>query len=493
MMLKAIVKSRATPWLLLAATLAAAVVFVLRASGRKESLPPELQELSAAIQARGRDYGKGLELIVSGDPVMGRNLLASATDRMTNVAEECMRMEGCDIELFIDALSTVFEQQRIVLNNGEKARRSAASPTPSVPEQLTDQSPAIAAFPEMSRSVSLLRGIDLRELITLNVPVKSALNDWLTWNRPRLAEAYEQYLFLRKETAPIYEKADLPEALLFGLMAQETGAKVHAYSSAGAAGPLQFMPRTGRRYGLIRVGGFDMRLDPVASTRASAQYLNDQLARLNNELEKALAAYNGGESRLARLHRKLAGASFWDPELYYAVPSETRNYVPGVVAAAWLFLHPGEYGLEFPDLEVGTTAIMLTEDVSIGELTVCLGQEQNRNGWFRTLRNLNPRLSGDERIGAGEKMRMPSLLVPKYVERCTGDSPLLARARELHDAAYEQEEELVEYRVKRGDTLASIAGRFGCRSLGKLARMNGIKGPNYRIRVGQRLTFPGCS
>ena len=60
--------------------------------------------------------------------------------------------------------------------------------------------------------IKAVRGVDFEELITLNGPVKSALNDWLTWRRPKLADAYENYLFLRAETAPIFEKANLPEA-----------------------------------------------------------------------------------------------------------------------------------------------------------------------------------------------------------------------------------------------------------------------------------------
>ena len=432
--LKATLKARATPWLLLAATLTATAAFVLRVYQEKGFPNAELEELSLRIHERARDYWKGVRLIVSGDPVMGRNLLWSTTDRMSVAAEECMRMEGCGIDIFFDALSAVLQEQRTGTAEVVSAGVSRTSVPPAAQAQPTDQPWASPALPEMSRAVSLLRGIDLRELIILNGPVKSALNDWLTWNRPRLADAYENYLFLREETAPIYQKADLPEALLFALMAQETGVKVHAYSSAGAVGPLQFMPSTGMRYGLVYVGGFDMRLDPVASTKASAEYINDQLARFNNDVEKTLAAYNGGEGRLARLHRKLTSASFWDPELYYSVPTETRNYVPAVLAAAWIFLHREDYDLEFPELEVGTTTIVLKEEVSIGELTICLGQERNRSGWFRTLRNLNPRLKGDERIEAGEKIRMPSMLVPTYVERCAGSSPLLALARELHDA-----------------------------------------------------------
>jgi len=234
-------------------------------------------------------------------------------------------------------------------------------------------------------------------------------------------------------------------------MAQETGGKVHAYSSAGAAGPLQFMPATARRYGLGRVSGFDMRLDPVASTKASAVYLTALLRRFGNDLPKALAAYNVGESRLATLHRQLAGVSFWDAKLSEAVPIETRNYVPGVLAAAWIFLHAADYGLVSSGVEVGTTTIALREPVSIGELTVCLGPMQNRSGWFRTLRNLNPRMSGNERIDAGEKLRMPSMLVASYVEHCAGDSPLLARARELHDATDEKTGRF-DYPLPEGDT-----------------------------------------
>jgi hypothetical protein len=85
-------------------------------------------------------------------------------------------------------------------------------------------------------------------------------------------------------------------------------------------------------------------------------------------------------------------------------------------------------------VEIGTTTITLGEPVSIGELTICLGSEQNRSGWFRTLRNLNPRMSGNDRIDAGEKLRMPSMLVPSYMEQCAGASRLLAHDRELHDA-----------------------------------------------------------
>jgi len=446
--LQAIIRSRATPWLLLAVTLAATGVAALD-SRRRALASPELEELSADIHGRGREYVRGLELIVSGDRVMGDNLLASATDRLTALAEECVRLHGCDIEIFVRALGAAIEERHLAIGEARKTRGANPTAIPAVHERFVEQAPAAAPTPTATRKASARR-LDINDVITLNGPIKRALNDWLTWNRPQLADAYENYLFLREEIAPIYQKAELPEALLFALMAQETGAKVHSYSSAGAAGPLQFMPTTAIRYGLVRVSGFDMRLDPVAATKASAKYLTTQLGRFGNDLPKALAAYNGGESRLATLHRQLAGVSFWNAKLSDAVPIETRNYVPAVLAAAWIFLHAEDYDLGPSGLEVGTTAITLREPISLGELTICLGAEHNRSGWFRTLRNLNPRLSGNERIDAGERLRMPSMLVPRYVGDCAGNAPRLARARELHDATDEKQGRL-EYALQDGD------------------------------------------
>jgi membrane-bound lytic murein transglycosylase D len=338
-----------------------------------------------------------------------------------------------------------------------------------------------------------LDGADLCDVIQRNEPVAAALNDWLTWNRPALMEAYENYQFLRPKIWPIYEEARLPEALLFAILAKESGGKVHAYSRAGAAGPLQFMPRTGRRYGLGTQHGFDLRLDPVAATRASAAYLNDQLRLLKGDLAMVLAAYNGGESRLLRLQRKHDGAGFWDAPIRYALPKETRDYVPAVLAAALIFSHPEEYGVRFPSYENSISTVVLEHDASLGELAICLGPASDSEGWFRTLRNLNPRLDPEARVPARTSIEMPSVLVPVYAEQC-GDAGALAElARELHDAGYPARPEVIRYTVRRGDTLTAIATRFDCESVRTLAEVNRLRGPSYELRVGQRLNIPRCS
>jgi membrane-bound lytic murein transglycosylase D len=423
--IKAVATSRRTPWLLLALTLAAIGTAPAVPRLRASLAPPEVAVLTASIHDRGAEYVNGLELIVAGDPVMGGNLLASSTNRLSVLAEQCLRTRGCDAGVVTRAIGTAVEERL--------QRRASASFVSAVRTRLVATAASATATSPAPETPSPAPVADVVAAIPLNGPVKRALDDWLTWNRPQLVDAYENYLFLREQLAPIYADAHLPEAVLFGLLAQETGGKVHAYSSAGAAGPLQFMPVTARRYGLRPESGFDMRLDPVAATRASAAYLRALLARFGDDLSKALAAYNLGENKLASLQRGRDEPSFWDAKLSRAIPTETRLYVPGVLAAAWIFAHAADYGLGVP-FETGVTAITLKDPVSIGELTICLGSDVNHGGWFRTLRNLNPRMSGTTRMNAGTSFRMPSMLVPTYVEQCAGESRLLARARDLHDA-----------------------------------------------------------
>ncbi|MCB1611803.1 MAG: transglycosylase SLT domain-containing protein, partial [Xanthomonadales bacterium] len=287
------------------------------------------------------------------------------------------------------------------------------------------------------------------------------------------------------------QKADLPEALLFAILAKESAGRVHAYSRAGAAGPLQFMPATAQRFGLTR-NGFDERLDPAAVARANAAYVEEQLAAFNNDLELTLAAYNGGEGRMRRLAAKNPGKGFWSQRIFFALPAETRDYVPKVLAAAYLFLHPDEYGLRFPMVDSQLALLTLDRPLSLGEVAICLGQDERPEGWFRTLRNLNPRLKPEERLTVGATLRVPAKLVTAYGERC-GDEPFLARIAALQDARHPAGPTQVGYTVRRGDTLMAIARRTRCSSVEEVAKLNNIRGPKYALRVGQQLRLPTCS
>jgi membrane-bound lytic murein transglycosylase D len=369
---------------------------------------------------------------------------------------------------------------------------SDASPVSEVQEmdneesalELSSQKPSSY---QTAESQSLLRGKDLNELIELNEPVKAAMNDWLTRLRPALMDSYENYQYLRDKIAPIYEEAGFPEALLFALIATETGGKVHAVSSAGATGLMQFMSYTGKLYGLTVKDGFDMRLDPVEATKANVAFLNEQLDLLNQNLEKTLAAYNGGQNRLQKLERKLRGIDFWDSRFYNSLPNETRMYVPRILAAAWLFLHPEDYNLQFGSFRTETIRLILKQDTALDQLSICLGQAQGqRDGWFRTLRNLNPRLEPEDPIKAGEEIGIPIILKEAYEQNCL-EGDLAQMAYELHEAKFP---ELIIHTVVKGDSLAKIAELYHC-SAKEIAFINNLSAPKYSLRVGQKLKIPG--
>ena len=256
------------------------------------------------------EYGALLEQQAAGETV-DEEAFDAVRQRLQAAANECTATEACDPTRFLDLMFELLEEQNAALA-GQAVRietitqQQESLDAGELPRE-PGTSPFVAAMPELGNTVALLRGTDLRDIINLNGPVKAALDDWLTWMRPMLMDSFENYQYLQHQIAPIYEEAGLPEALLFAMIATETGGRAHSFSHAGAAGLLQFMPQTGRRYGLRTVDGFDMRLDPAAATKANVAYLNDQFEALSNGLENVLAAYNGGEHRMRRLHRQYGG------------------------------------------------------------------------------------------------------------------------------------------------------------------------------------------
>lgn len=452
-------------------------------------------ELGAAEVA----FEKALAEWLHADQDAGEDALNHARHNLDAVVAACVAQAECDVGRALAAQSRAIERMQLALV-GRRAPDSSEEVL--AVEALADAHPVVPLeqLPEVVRSVALLKGRKLDEVIRVNEAVKAAMEEWLTWMRPNLLDTHENYQYLRHRMWPVYESAGLPEALLFGLLAKESGGKVHAVSRAGAVGLLQFMPATASRYGLSRNGGFDERFDARRITEANVAYFNDQFRVFNDDLELALAAYNGGEGRVGRLAGG-GGHSFWEPRVYNALPPETRDYVPMVLAAAWLYLHPDDYGLVFPQIDASPSGITLERAASINELAVCMGQFGNARGWFRTLRNLNPRTEADTRIAAGTTLDVPKAAADAYAARCRSGL-LAARSVELHDARKPQatlSPQWAQRRAKSGDgkthvvqkgeTLHSISKRFGC-AVAPVAAANQLQAPQYLIRVGQRLNVP---
>jgi membrane-bound lytic murein transglycosylase D len=454
-----------------------------------------LNAVYADIDRATQRFDQSVTLYADGDVEGARREYDGARADLVALGERCIATAGCEVRRVIAAQDALLlRQARFLTGNTE----DAAPVDDEAAARDEGESPLVQALPQAARTVSMLNGRDLAKVIELNEPVKAALEEWLTWMRPQLLDTWENYQYMRGEMFPAYERSGLPEALLFGIMAKESNGKVHAVSRAGAAGPLQFMPATGARFGLNRGGSFDLRFDPAESARANAAYLNERFGELNNNLALALAAYNGGEGRIARLSSRGA-KDFWSPAVFNALPPETREYVPMVLAAAWLFLHPERYNLSLPTLDTRPASITLTQATSLNEIAVCLGQHGNPRGWFRHLRNLNARWEPTTRLAAGTRLALPLAAFGAYQRHCEAGE-MLAMSRELHDARppvpppaaiARRAAPAGTYVVRNGDSLHAIAKARRC-SVKTLASANGIKAPRYLIRAGQKITLSGC-
>lgn len=449
------------------------------------------------VDAVVKNYQQARALYEDGDDSKAL-LMTKSLEDLEELANQCFKLKKCSKTKIISTYEQLIKRNDIVNINAI--------------------SPGLEPYtmPALDSTVKLLSGQNLELLIRYNEPIQAAISTWLSTQRSFFLESWVNYQYMRYLMAPEYEKAGLPEALLFGIMTKESGGKVHSISKAGATGPLQFMPATGTRFGLGYSNGYDMRYDPQYAARANAAYMNERFAELNKSLEMAVAGYNGGEGRARRIHNEFGGASFWNENVYKEWPAETRDYVPAVIAAAWLFLHGKAYGLNFPKIDTAQSQFTLAKASSINELTICLGNPGNQNTWFRVLRNLNPGYEPSQFIRQGTVLRAPKKLVDSYQAHCisgaraelastlvrSNKTPVFAVAEvaqqdNVNKDVIENSENTtgkrsVKHTVEQGETLMSISRQYDC-SISKLIQGNDLSPPDFAIYPNQELKLVGCS
>ncbi|MCW5580789.1 MAG: transglycosylase SLT domain-containing protein [Luteimonas sp.] len=485
-------------------------------SRRTQAAIEALNQRMAAAETR---YREALVKIGNNDPA-GVAQSNEALEDMEDVIVDCGKLKGCG------SGNLLASYKRLLKAQADAAAGIAAN---GDDDTLADDSGDLPTgdVPQSANAASLLAAEDERFMraVQMNPAVQAGIRRWLTDMRVSLVTSHENYQYMQHMMSPAFKRRGLPEALLFGIMAKESNGRVHARSRAGAAGPLQFMPATGRRFGLGPDGsGFDTRYDPRASADAAASYLAERYAELGNNIELWLAAYNGGEGRARRVYNESGGRSFWDADVYAQFPPETKDYVPMVIAAAWLYLHPREYGLTFPKVDARPATIQLQRPASIYELTICLGNGGTRDGYMRALRNLNPQYEAEAWIPAGTRLNATVRMSGLYERWCTKGAradlakqlvmsdPTTAIVRvgdvetvTLPDGSVVQQPadspaapQAVRpaapriHRVAKGETLVAVAQRYRCDTR-TLAAANGIKAPRYMVRQGQRLKLEGCA
>ena len=150
-----------------------------------------------------------------------------------------------------------------------------------------------------------------------------------------------RYLPMIKE---VFQEDGLPEDLAYLAMI-ESGFNNQAYSPAAACGMWQFIKGTGLRYGLTIDSYVDERRDPEKATRAAAKYLLD-LYKQFGSWYLAAASYNCGEGRVQRELNQSNHKNFWELSANMCLPTETKNYVPQMIAATIIAKNPEKFGFK---------------------------------------------------------------------------------------------------------------------------------------------------
>jgi len=294
----------------------------------------------------------------------------------------------------------------------------------------------------------------------------------------------------RKMAEKVFKEEKVPEDLIW-LAQAESVWKPAALSHAAAKGIWQFIPGTGQRFGLDQTQWIDERSHPELSTRAAAKYLKFLHDYFAGDWMLAMAAYNSGEARVASAIARCGYADFWELYRRNLLPLETRNYVPIILSIVIISKNQKRYGFDVkPDPPINYDTFHLPAQTDLKVVADLMGVP------YDTVQELNPELRrGVSPPGQSYTIKIPKGM-KKQFEIAYADLPEDQRVRRVIIPADEIAEtgrtqyttRIVSYRVRRGDTLASLARRHGT-SAQEIARLNRMS-TRGTLRKGQVIRIP---
>src|ERR1700678_1379852 len=317
----------------------------------------------------------------------------------------------------------------------------------------------------------------------------------------------------------VLKEEGVPQDLMY-LAQAESAFQPTAVSKAGARGLWQFMPFRGEEYELDRTFWVDERSDPEKATRAAARHMRD-LYDMFGDWYLVMAAYNSGPMNVVKAVERTGYADFWELQKRHALPKQTQNYVPIIIAMALVAKDPSLYGVQVaPEKPAPVDVIHPAHAIDLRLVADATGADLD------DLRELNPEMlrsvtpsdpSFELKLpaGYGEKLLNVISQVPEdkwttwRLHTVEQGETMADIARHYHvtvagiESANHLEAHavvpagfmlnvpaappavrLVHYRVVRGDTLEGIAERFDV-SVAQLKRWNNIHGPS--VPRGSRL------
>ncbi|HEX9545377.1 MAG TPA: transglycosylase SLT domain-containing protein [Pyrinomonadaceae bacterium] len=372
---------------------------------------------------------------------------------------------------------------------------------------------------------------------TINPLIQQYINYYQGRGRATMESGLRRSGQFMKMARQIFKEEGVPVDITW-LGQVESAWRPKAVSWAAASGLWQFVPGTGRQFGLKQTAWVDERNSYEQATRASAKYLKSLATRYNGNWELAMAAYNTGAGNVDRGIARAGTASFW--AIYPYIYQETRNYVPNILATILIAKNPEKYGFKGirPDAPLGYDVVQVSNSTSLQLVAEATDTSVDY------VRSLNPELRRDVtprgeaynvRVPAGKGKQFYALLKRIPAERRdsahvisvapgedlqavasrTGVSVSQLQAmntgvdlksitklvvpnsgirltswRRAKPGTTDQPAApaLSKVRARKGDTIARIAAAHNL-DANEVARLNGVT-PEAELRVGQEIRLP---
>lgn len=310
-----------------------------------------------------------------------------------------------------------------------------------------------------------------------DIPVvyNAQVKKWINYFTNRGRKYFSLYVERAGRYAPmigsILEENDLPRDLIFLAMA-ESGFNNHAKSVAAAVGPWQFMPATGKSYSLNQNWYVDERRDPIKATIAAAQYLG----KLYNDFgawEIATAAYNAGEGKLGRAIKKYKTKDFWQLSKGKYLKSETKNYVPKIMALAIIGKNLKTFGFT----EIDFRAPLDYKEIKVGPMTDLMKLSEALKLDAEEVQKLNPEILRwfTPPNVTSYTLRLPPMSAQSYTDCCLD--------KNFKSTNFQ------EFVVPKKMSLLQVSKKFRLKSPQVLSHLNSLS-PKAKLAKGVVIKLP---